>query len=191
MVRLEPADVDAIENRIHNRGREAHRRLVQHQQIRRRGQPAADRQHLLLAARQRPGELIAPLGEDGNSSRCARRPLPGGRPAGIAPISRFSMTVSEAKTWRPSGTWAMPSCARSRAGRQQVLLPSNMIVPAAGDHAGNRLEQRCLAGAVRSDDGDELALLDLERDVAQRLEAAIGDVSDRQSLARSIHFLPR
>src|SRR5690606_28605284 len=39
-----------------------------------------------------------------------------------------------------------------------------------GDHvAGQNTEQRRLAGAVRADDGDELALLDGEADAVQRL----------------------
>jgi hypothetical protein len=44
------------------------------------------------------------------------------------------------------------------------------------DDAGDRFEQRRLAGAVRPDHGDELPALDVERHAAQRAQAAIGDV---------------
>src|SRR5262245_61983121 len=56
------------------------------------------------------------------------------RPAfGYAPISRFSRTVSVLNTCRPSGTWAMPRCARSDGRRDRRLSPSNVIVPDTGD----------------------------------------------------------
>ena len=54
----------AFEDRVGDRGREAHRRFVEHQQLRRRGQPASDRHHLLLTARQSAGKLSGALGED-------------------------------------------------------------------------------------------------------------------------------
>ena len=46
--------------------REAEKRLVEEQQARLAHQRAADRQHLLLAAGQRSGGLLAPLGSRGN-----------------------------------------------------------------------------------------------------------------------------
>ena len=42
-------------------GREAMARFVENQELRTRHQPAPDRYHLLLAARQRPRKLVAPL----------------------------------------------------------------------------------------------------------------------------------
>ena len=44
------------------------------------------------------------------------------------------------------------------------------------DHAGDRLQQRRLAGAVRAEQRDDLALVDLEVDAEQHLHAAVGDV---------------
>ena len=40
------------------------------------------------------------------------------------------------------------------------------------DHAGDRLEQRALAGAVRADDAQHGALIDVEGDVAERPQLA-------------------
>src|SRR5215813_12496633 len=67
---------DALEDEIGHAGGEPHRRLVQHEEPRRASEPAADGQHLLLAARQLAGKLLGPLGEEGKqvwmrSSVCA------------------------------------------------------------------------------------------------------------------------
>src|SRR6476660_9656792 len=45
------------------------------------------------------------------------------------PISRFSRTVSAAKTRRPSGTSAMPAAVRACAGRRVTSTPSKRIFP--------------------------------------------------------------
>ena len=87
-------------------------------------------------------------------------PLPVARPAVsvYAPISRFSNTVSEGNTCRPSGTWAMPRCGRAAGATASRSAPSNRIAPGQWRHdARDGLEQRRLAGAVRPDDGDEFA----------------------------------
>ena len=48
--------------------------------------------------------------------------------------------------------------------------PSKMTAPpAAGDEARDRLEQRRLAGAVGAEQGDDLALVDLEVDAEEHL----------------------
>src|SRR6202165_2324754 len=52
------------------------------------------------------------------------------RAAGVcAPISRFSSTVSVRNTWRPSGTWAMPTPGRSAAAVSDSTRPSYSIRP--------------------------------------------------------------
>ena len=47
------------------------------------------------------------------------------------PSSRFSMTLSVAKTRRPSGTWAMPSAARSLARMRPRSRPRYAMRPSA------------------------------------------------------------
>ena len=47
------------------------------------------------------------------------------------------------------------------------------------DEAGDRVDERCLAGAVGPDQADELALTDLEADLAQRVDTM---EIDRQAL---------
>src|SRR5690606_33634740 len=46
-----------------------------------------------------------------------------------APTSRFSRTVSDGNTWRPSGTCAIPRCARRAGGTPARSRPSKRIAP--------------------------------------------------------------
>jgi hypothetical protein len=55
-----------------------------------------------------------------------------------------------------------------------LALPPN--VTEIGDEARDGVEQRGLAGAVQSDDRDELSLTHMEGDVLQRLRPVIDDV---------------
>ena len=59
-----------------------------------------------------------------------------------------------------------------------VALPGDVAqhagLAAGGiDDAGEQLERRGLAGAVRAEEGDELALLDVEIDAADGLDLAV------------------
>ena len=64
---------------------------------------------------------------------------------------------------------------RSRRAACRVMSrPSKMIAPLARlDEAGDRLEQRRLAGAVGAEQRDDLALVDLEVDVEEHLHAVV------------------
>ena len=60
------------------------------------------------------------------------------------------------------------------------LLPSHSIVPESGGiDAGDRLDERRLAGAVVADQGDHLAGVDLEVDARERPDGAeaLGDAA--------------
>ena len=52
-----------LQHVLHDGRRQAERRLVEHHQLRRAHQAAADREHLLLAAGERAGRLPAALGQ--------------------------------------------------------------------------------------------------------------------------------
>ena len=68
--------------------RQPERGLVEQQQLRAGHQPAADREHLLLAAGQQPGALVAPVGQDGEQVvDPLRRPWPW-RPGRASPARR-------------------------------------------------------------------------------------------------------
>ena len=91
----------------------------------------------------------------------------------------FSATLSDPKMCRPSGTKAtarprpaLPAACRGSAYPAGKLDRSSL----RRDHAGDGQQQGRLAGAVRADDGDDLALGDLERDAAQGDDVAVADV---------------
>jgi hypothetical protein len=52
--------------------------------------------------------------------------------AQMAAICKFSITVMEGKTRRPSGQWATPSCRMRRAEALVMSSPSKMSRPPAG-----------------------------------------------------------
>ena len=94
--------------------------------------PAADRAHLLLAAREGPRQLPLPLRSRGKSSNthaivsaCLRSPRASARRA-----SRFSFTVMVGKSWRASGTWAMPRATTCEDARPSTRSPANSMRPA-------------------------------------------------------------
>ena len=75
------------------------------------------------------------------------------------PSARFSSTVSRGNTLLFWGTYPTPLATRAWALVPVMSSPRSVTVPAADRHqAEQRLEQRRLAGAVRADDADELAL---------------------------------
>jgi hypothetical protein len=77
----------------------------------------------------------------------------------MAPMSRFSATVSVGNALaRPAGD------VHAAEGDAPAQLRA---------HAGERADERCLAGAVGADDGDDRALLDVERHAVERLHVAV------------------
>ena len=101
-----------------------------------------------------------------------------------APSLRLSATESGANTCRPSGTCTMP--ARTRACGESVL--HRLAVERDGAarnrlHAGNRAQQRGLAGAVAADQRDHLALRDLKRHLVQHRDAAVAGIELRRRAA--------
>ena len=70
----------------------------------------------------------------------------------------------------------MPSAKIWRGVAPPISRPSNVIVPLVErQHAADRFQRRRLAGAIRADQRDEFALLDLDRDIAQRRHCAVAD----------------
>ena len=93
------------------------------------------------------------------------------------PSSRFSVTVICGNSWRPSATSATPartiSCVFSGSSS-----PSSVTHAAARDQAGERLQQRGLAGAVRAEDHGQPGL-GFELQVAQHEEGAVARAQAR------------
>ena len=76
--------------------------------------PAAHGEHLLLAAGERAGQLVAALGEAGQVPRRRARAAPRTQARSPRcvhePTWRLRSTVRSPKTRRPSGTITMPAC---------------------------------------------------------------------------------
>jgi hypothetical protein len=124
------------------------------------------RQHLLLAARERPRHLPPSLSEhqeEGEHSLQRGAALPARR----RPVGAQLQILQD----RERGKDAPPlRHVRDAEGGPLVrperrrVPPAELEAPGPGAHrARDGLEQRGLAGPVGSDDGDELALRDLER----------------------------
>ena len=165
--------------------------LVDHQQAGPGEERHAERQHLLLAARQVGGRARrARSRRTGNSSSTsatrslAAAPLRAGRsqPA----TRRFSATVSVGNTPWPPGHLGDAEGGDLVRRRVRDVAPVEDDRALVGlDHPADGLEQRRLAGAVRAEQRDDLALVDLEVDVEQHLHAAVADVRGRARAAAS------
>ena len=125
---------DDVEHLVDEHRRQAHRRLVHQQQLRPRHQRAADRDHLLLAARQRAGILVEPLLDA--REQCEDALIVGielGRQVRWrrlkAPSARFSRTVMRPNSRRASGTSEMPRPTIDCVGSRSMRSPPNCTLP--------------------------------------------------------------
>ena len=139
------------------------------------------REHLLLTARQvagaaverareRPGRARAPRrGARSASARSRRRATP---PCGGSP-----RPSSVGNTPWPPGTCTIPRAAislRRRVG--DVAAVEHTVAPIRRHEAADRPQQGRLAGTVRAEQCDALAVVDVEVDAEQHLDAAVGHV---------------
>ena len=155
--------------------REAEGRFVEEHQPGPQHQGAADRQHLLLAAGQRAGLLVAALPE---AREMAVDPLDIGGDAGaVAPGHRAELQI------------LLDGDAQKRAAPLRYMRdpePHDVLGRPAGDrfavetdravgphHAAQRTQHRRLAGAIGAEQGADAAFAQIEGDAAQRLELAV------------------
>ena len=181
------------EDLLHDHRREPGRGLVEQQQPGLRHQRAADRAHLLLAARHGAGELAAALLQAREQVVDEVEALGGiSRRAGgmKAPMRRLSSTVMRGNRRRFSGTCAMPSSTMRCAGvAQRGRCPPCAIVPRVGRI---RPEITRISVVLPAPFGpitrDGLAGVDLQRHAEQRLEAAVAgvDVGEAWSLRAEV-----
>ena len=137
-----------------------------------------DRELLLLSAGEGAGVSAAVLLDDREELvDAARGPRPPPRrvrrPA--RPSRRFSSTLSSAKIRRPSGTSAIPRGLCPPAVGRRRDSPSRRTSPARWpDESHDCVQRRRLSRAVRTDQADDLATVDLEREarVRRRLRRA-------------------
>ena len=162
-------------------GARPERRLVEQEQPRPAHQRPPDREHLLLAARQRPAGLAEPLLEQREQrrtpSRGRRRP-PRRRVCATAPRRRFSLTDRRPKIRRPSGQCEMPSATiRSVGARGDVrALERDRALRSAGAAprscaASSSCPRRSSRSARRARPGR-----DRQRHALERPDVAVADV---------------
>jgi len=167
---------------------EGRQRLVEQQQAGRGRKRTGQRHALLLAARQLGGifahrigqpdevqQLLNPEGDVGPRHAPVRQP--------IADIVA-DREVGEERI-------GLEDDAEVALGRRQRRHVPALLVDRPGGlriKARDRAQQRRLAAARRPEETDELALLDVERDVAQRCEGAVafGEVADLE-IGHSCH----
>ena len=181
--------LDRLEDDVDQHRRQAHGRLVEQQQLRVAEQRARDGEHLLLAAGHRARPSAAAVRAAPGTGRARSRGRPRSAALSLrrnAPRSRFSDTVMRWKIRRPSGDWQMPALTTSwpampliRAALEHHLAASRAQQP------GDGAQRRRLAGAVRPDQGDDLAAVHLEVEVLDGGDVA---VADRQLVQREQRF---
>ena len=159
--------------------------LVQDQQLGVGHQGAADRQHLLLAARDLVAEVAAALGKPRQEGVDALQ-----RPASAAPVRfaavamRFSSTVRVGKICRPSGTRPMPAWAMRNGGApvDRPALEAD-LAGARGQQAHEGGHGGGLAHAVAAHQAHYLARADGEIDAEQHLRSAVAGLQPRDGRA--------
>ena len=176
---VEPAH--DLEELLDDDRREPERRLVEEQEPRPREARAGEREHLLLAARQRSGLLVAPLREPRQLARDLVEVLRDGL-AVAAEVRAHLQVLPDRQLAEDAAALGNVRDAsprgRLRAARQLLSVEDDRAV--ARDHARDRAERRRLAGAVRAEQRDDLALVERQRDAVQRAHGPVARVNFTQ-----------
>ena len=188
-VLLDEKDGDAVavdrdqrlEDRRHEPRRQPQRGLVQHEQPRARHERAPDGHHLLLAARERLHRRAPALGEHGKQRvdalerRAPARPRARGEGAELEVFLHRHAAEEPAALGNERDTTLDDQVRIERA--QVLAVPADRARPPStprGPHeAGDAIQQRALAGAVRTEQRDDLAGADGERHARQHGHVAV------------------
>jgi hypothetical protein len=155
--------------------RQAQRRLVQQHQPRSRHQPAADRQHLLLAARQKARRLRPALLEHREIGIDDFEIL--GDARALAAVGAHAQVFSDREVREH-----LAPLGHMRQAHAHDPVGVHPVDPGAVEldlallrvhQPRHRLHQRRLAGPVGAQDGDDLAFLHIQRHAAQRHDRAV------------------
>src|SRR5579884_3696255 len=173
------------EDLLHDQRRKAETGLVEHQQRRPAHQRAREGEHLPFPSRERPGVLVAAFPEARKTVEHLLDRTPDGGDAVPAAVGAEQEVVVDGHVREQLAAFRHETEPQLDAAlgieRGDVLAVEKDPAP-AGQEADGGHQQRRLAGAVRPDHGDDLAGLDLQRDVAHRLHLAVGhaDSFDRE-----------
>src|SRR6266850_4936957 len=168
--------------------REPHRGLVHQQQAGRGHQRAADRQHLLLAARERAGELAPALRQDGkNLERKGKIPADvGARRLAESAEQEVLLDAEPGKQAPPLGHHgdAQVDDLLRRETRQivgfSVQIETDRTARRA-HHAHDAFHERALAVAVGPQQRDRLTLKDAHGNTMQRAHRAVSGIDSGDS----------
>ena len=178
----------------HHQRREAERRLVEHQERRPHEKRARDRQHLLLAARQRSGLLAPPLGETREQAEHAVEIRADRFTVGahVSPEAQVLLDREIDERAPPVGHMRDPQ-PRDVLGRQRAdRAAAKADVASPADEAGERAQDRGLAGAVGAEHRGHAAVFHLEIDAVQRLHRTVPGLETLRFQDRPVQFaLPR
>ena len=167
---------DGLEDQVNQHGRQAHGRLVEQEDVWTGHQRAPHGQHLLLAAGKRAGQLRAPLAQAGKEREDALQVLCDGGLVVAREGAHFEVfhDGQHGKHVPAFGHQhdAFFDDAVRREGTQVFAAQAHGAV-ARLEQAADRLQGRALAGAVRADERDDLALVDVERHALERVNVAV------------------
>ena len=168
---------------------QARSRLVEQQQRRVGRQRARDLDDALLAERQAAGRVVqmgarpqrsiaraASARVRASSARSSRNaaPITPARPRRYAPSATLSSTLIRGTSFTCWNVRPMPMRAISvrRATADRFAAEHDVAADVSGERAGNQVERRALAGAVGSDEAENLPGADRERQVVDGDQAA-------------------
>src|ERR1700722_17335046 len=159
----------------HHQRRKAERRLVEHQQTRPHEKRARDRQHLLLAARERSRLLAAPFGKAREKAEHAIEICAHALPVGahVCAQAQIFLDGEIDKRAPPVGhvryTQTRDVLSRQRADRAAAKTD----IAGATDESAQGPQDCRLPGAVGAEHRRDAAVLDLEIDAVQRPRRAV------------------
>ncbi len=163
------------EDLAHDQGRQTQRRLVEQQEPRTQHQRARHREHLLLAARERPGRLVPALPEHRKVAEHALEVVPEVASLASAPRAEAQVLLDREVHERAAALRRMRDAELNDVFGGLALERLVFEPNRAGrlDHARDRAQGRCLAGAVGAEDGRDSAPRHAEADPMQRLRASV------------------
>src|SRR2546427_4507311 len=169
--------LNLLENLFHHFRRQAQRGFIEEKQLRLSHQRPRDGHHLLLATGERTGKLLAALFESRKKIELLVHRLLEVRPGSpdVRAQGEIFFHTHMGKKLATLGDVADPAFHDLVWRNFRDILTEKAHGAALGSHqAGDDPEGRCLTGAIRSDQGHDLAGVNLQGDIKQRLKIAVG-----------------
>src|SRR5262245_124352 len=180
---------DRLEDALHDERRQAERRLVEAEEPRLRHHGASQRQHLLLAAGKCASVLaraLAQAREHGEDP--LHQPAQPDRVMAMPEAAEFEV-LTHAQGWKHA-----PALGNERNAEPDPLVGCQADDVAAikydgsgarRERPGDRAQRGGLAGAVGADQSDDLALVDMKRQIAAGRHLAIGKLEPTHGQERA------